>query len=487
MADSAVPPPASMDIDSAQPVTRAPDIQDEDTALDTPLPVLRTPQPIEETTPVVDELDTPMVPLRQPAEQEDYLVFRSPSPALTELYDEDPEDLEYIPGSGQPDSERVESTAAGPANDAETFPLPPSTSSHSMKNRSTRSFEARTRKADDSASKGTPSAKAPAVRKSVTLPTAAGNHSLSALSPMAPALSDAELSRAAGCTPHQNSDKAPDFRKKSVANEVVIIGGLLSVQKRAEETEKRVAEVNNEHTALLKGITQRLSDSQLHSGSASSALIQNTCTDVVRLKKVAVETRDQLSKLTECVNELVDLPSQLASLQREIRALPARAAAASHAPATTAPQSSHTRPIPSQRPHHDQPPKAIAGMKRKDLPPSSDVEPGAKHFKPTKDYFMVYMWDVDLDKAAPVIWARKALKATGIDLSALNNAIHPKGQVKGLISIRFERKVDGLEFMRRMTEKPPRDMMDLRVATREAYAKRREVDVEVDVGDGLSW
>ncbi|KAJ7182960.1 hypothetical protein C8R43DRAFT_17658 [Mycena crocata] len=277
---------------TAQPEMPAPHTSDEDVRLDTPLPALRAPQATEDTMVVDDnDFDVPMVPLRNESTQQEYLVFaRSPSPTLTEPYEEDPDDLEYIPGSGQPDRDRVESTAAGPANDAEAFPLPPSTSSHSMRNQSIRSFEARTRKGV-TASKSTPTVKAPGVRKTASSSTAI-TRSLTSLSPTEPALSGAELSLAAGYIPHYNADRAPEFRKKIVANQEQIIGAVVGV-------EKKVAQVNDEHTQLLKDLLQRIADTHMNTGSASSPLIQNTCAVVDRLRKSVGESRDQISKLTD--------------------------------------------------------------------------------------------------------------------------------------------------------------------------------------------
>ncbi|KAJ7165534.1 hypothetical protein C8R43DRAFT_986687 [Mycena crocata] len=184
----------------------------------------------------------------------------------------------------------------------------------------------------------------------------------------------------------------------------------------------------------------------------------------------------------------MDIPSMVVQLQREIRALPARAAP-SHAPRVLAAPSLPANPPSSSHGAiargRDAQPKPGVGTKRVEREFSPEGAPAAKQQKPLDDFFLVYMWEVKLEKVAPIMWARKALKATGVELSALKNAIHPKNMAKGLISIRFKSHDAGQRFLSRMQNNPPRDMAHLHVATPEAYGKRREQDVPDE--DDLSW
>ncbi|KAJ6551111.1 hypothetical protein B0H10DRAFT_2126487 [Mycena sp. CBHHK59/15] len=194
----------------ADPVSSPLDSTMPDSRLDAPLLVLRAPRTAEEEGPSeTDILDS-----------EEYLVFpRSPSPVRTEPWDEEPDDLEYIPESGET--------------------LPPRSSSRSMKNQTMRSFEAWT--ASDKKAADTPGKKAAATsspsKKSAASSSAALTCSLSSLSTSEPAPSDSELHKLANlAAPHKET--GGEHRVRSDENDRRLIVWLLMLQKLIEENEK---------------------------------------------------------------------------------------------------------------------------------------------------------------------------------------------------------------------------------------------------------
>ncbi|KAJ7907412.1 hypothetical protein B0H13DRAFT_1879671 [Mycena leptocephala] len=99
---------------------------------------------------------------------------------------------------------------------------------------------------------------------------------------------------------------------------------------------KGLGKVEKPHTDHSKQITHRLSDMQLASPGASASLLLNATTDMARLKKVALEGRESISKL----NGLADLPGEPASIKYMLKDLATHPAAALASSA----HSSHTHP-----------------------------------------------------------------------------------------------------------------------------------------------
>ncbi|KAJ7929723.1 hypothetical protein B0H13DRAFT_2538739 [Mycena leptocephala] len=300
-------------------------------------------------------------------------------------------------------------------------------------------------------------AKAGATKKSTAHSAAALSRTLSSLSSTELAPSDTELYKLAGLIFPAKKESAGEFRGRAVENERSVATWMLALKKGLGEVEKGLGEVEKAHTDHAKQITHRLSDMQLASPAASASLSLNTTTDIARLKKVALEGRESISKLTECLNGLVDLPGELASVKRMLKDLATRPAAAP----TSSAHSSHTHP-------------AAKGTKRaRDFSPEHNAP--AKHHKAGQsDTFDAYMWDVDLGKGSATSIAKKALSEAGIDHNVFISAIHPKNMPKGLISIRFANSVVGRRFLDRLRANPPRGMEHLHVASAANYGKRRD-------------
>lgn len=120
-------------------------------------------------------------------------------------------------------------------------------------------------------------------------------------------------------------ETAAELRARNDENDRRLISWVLTLQKALEENERAQREQNKE-------ILKRLADIQLASPAASSSLSLNTASDIDRLKKLMAEGRQSTSRLTECVNGLVDIPFELAGLQRAVSKLASRPATAAQPP-----------------------------------------------------------------------------------------------------------------------------------------------------------
>ncbi|KAJ7128786.1 hypothetical protein C8R43DRAFT_1027162 [Mycena crocata] len=466
-------------------------------ALDSPIAVLRAPRQPDANAVEVDELDTPLVALRSAGDKE-YLVFsRTSSPALTEPYDEDPEDLEYIPGSEEVYAREIQNAGGDTSIATEDLPLPPSTSSHSMKNATMRSFESRVRNSvDSSAKKQTDSQALKTTAAAKKVASAALSRSLSSIASMSPsgaAPSDVEMYNTAGCAAPPAGEKAADFRVRFNSNFLKILEWIFTMQKALAEVEVQQQRLEQQHNDHYKHVLQSMADMQLSSPSPSSSLVHNTATEIVKLRKAMVEGRESLSKVTECVNGLIDVPFDLAEIQRAVRDLSSRAArtAAAAAAASRSQQISSARNAPtadssavrrgdaspSRAADHHRGGNSSSKRRREHSP---DREAPAKLSRPSNDYFDVYMWDVNLAKGSPMTIAKKALRENRIAETVLISCMHPPSTPKSLISIRFANQIVAQQFMDRMQVNPPKGMEHLAVCSSSSYGKRREETREND-------
>ncbi|KAJ6488366.1 hypothetical protein DFH09DRAFT_1455657 [Mycena vulgaris] len=501
-------------LDNPLPVLREPrplptPADEEEVDLDAPLPALRAPRPAEDSVDLfLDAMDVDRPGCHSPhGEQEGRLVFndRSSSPTGTEPHNEEPEDLEYIPGSGESGESNIgaghSTTDATSSAETEAFPLPPSSSSHSMRNASIRSFESRARQATavavttaaptaTSVSTSAPASSSPetttgipppAPKKSGARPSRNSTRSLSSLSPTEPAPSDDEFYKIAKLHAPPKKETANEHRVRADANERLMISWVLQLQKSLEDHERAQMEQNKE-------ILRRLADLQLSTPAASSSLSLNTASDIARLKKLVAEGRQSITLVT-------DWPASNA-LFAPLSLRPAASSASSSSPSSS--QSARTGPV-SPSPAHDTARNsnvahstASGSVSRyrapspdvvRDFAPSSnnkrqrDLSPEperpAKQHKGPEDYFDVYLWDINLGKASAITAARAAVKATGLDPRSILSSLHPVQLPKGLISIRFVDADVGQRFLDRMRTNPPKGMENLNVATPASYGKRR--------------
>ncbi|KAJ7658093.1 hypothetical protein B0H17DRAFT_1213253 [Mycena rosella] len=389
--------------------------------LETPLITLRIPHPIAEeevNTDQPDKVDFPLVTLRALAEPDNNrLVFdRSPSPTLMEEADNQACNLEYILGLDQA--------------------LPPPSSARSMRNETICSFESRpcaadiipvvTEAAPDAAMGNAPPKSAPKKKAAVSKAKLV-SHSPSLLSMTEPAPSDKELYKIADLLPApKKKESALEFRSRTEENNPCLITWMLTLQKALDDNER------------------------LTSPAASSSLSLNTTSDIAHLKKLMAEGRDVISKVTECVNSLVDIPVQLEGLKR---------AASSSAPPRLAPEpDSHCGNSSSTT--------------KRARTFSPIPEPPAKHHKALEDRVNdVYMWTVHLDRGSLFSVGKLALEAVKINTHYLHNAIHPKNMPCGLLSLRFNDAGVATQFLDRMHTNPPSDMVHLCVYWGRDYGK----------------
>ncbi|KAF7355922.1 hypothetical protein MVEN_00921300 [Mycena venus] len=494
MADSGVPTGTPQATDASTALHLEAEVN---ARLDSPIMTLRTAggdsQSIDE--PSVDPLDAlldiPLTGLRYQAEKTQYLTFsRSPSPTNTESEDED-SDLEYIPRLREWWHD-ADTATVGPDDP----PLPPSTSSHSMVNQTIRSFKTRAAKAQEItndrpnmtplnelvASANAP-ASAPAAPAKKKKKTKAVSRSASSLSMSEVAPSDAELFNMVGLLPPvKGKELAADYRLRADENDRRLVAWLLELQKTVDDTKNAQLEHHKE-------VLRRLADLQLSSSSSSASLNLNITADISRLKQLMAESREALSKLTGCVNGLVDIPVTLSSLQRAVRALQNTPAALPQLQIAAPPL-----PTPSSTSAHTSGDRSASntntskqGSSTKRLRAFSVPEEPAKRAKAGEDdgwNYDVYLFPVNPHFGPAGVIAKLAIKETGVSMDAYVSAVHPHGTPKSVVSIRFNDSSVATAFIDRISTNPPDGMEDIQAMTPSAYGKSREGDAKENTRKG---
>ncbi|KAJ7191797.1 hypothetical protein GGX14DRAFT_406899 [Mycena pura] len=276
--------------------------------LDAPLAILNTTDST--TNHLEDLLTTPLPGLTESTEKSTWLYFpRAGSPTRTDPGDGDSdEELDYIVGSDRPtDGAGVEPGSAGSTDSVPgDIPLPPSTSSHSMRGQTVRTFQTRAATA-----KGPEAEKAdapPSTATSASLATTAAkkkrgpkpvSRSVSTLTMTDMAPDDAGVMQALGLVPRPSKELAADERARTDYNVMQLVSAIAALQTDVAESKKGQIEYQKE-------ILRRLADQQLSSPTASASLSLNTTSDVSRLKKVVADGRDALSKLTGVVTAVLE-------------------------------------------------------------------------------------------------------------------------------------------------------------------------------------
>jgi hypothetical protein len=289
---------------------------------------------------------------------------------------------------------------------------------------------------------------------------------LSSLSASGAAPADSELYRLANLVPPPKKEAAGDHRIRLDENVGRTIVWILSLQKVVKDN-------NKAQIAQNKEILRRLSDLQLTSSSPSSSLNLNTTGDISRLKQLMAEGRESLSKVTQCVNGLVDLPIELASLKRSIQTIANQSS--THNPSSHPPQPTPASETQTAVPDTHRP-KGPTGTKRIQRAFSPVAEPEPKRVKTVDDgfWFDVYMWDVKPQFGSAYQIGRAALEALKMSTDAYLSAMHLNGLPKTLVSLRFSDAEVARTFIERMRTNPPKGMEHLEVATAASYGKRKD-------------
>jgi hypothetical protein len=243
---------------------------------------------------------------------------------------------------------------------------------------------------------------------------------------------------------------------------------FLTLQKKIDAMEKA-------QDTRYEELIRRVADAQLSSSTASASLDLNTVSDIARLKGLMAEGRESISRVTECVNGLIDIPGELAALRRAVRDVATRKSAVA---ASTMTAASSSYPTTSHAPQSMDVGRGASSATKRSRAFSPVGEPATKHHKGEDNEFLfdVYLWDVKTAFGSPIQIARLAMEAVELPISALRSALHPYGLPKSLISLRFNYEQDAHAFMNRLREKPPRGMEHLHTASSVAYGKRREAE-----------
>ncbi|KAJ7911525.1 hypothetical protein B0H13DRAFT_569369 [Mycena leptocephala] len=185
------------------------------------------------------------------------------------------------------------------------------------------------------------------------------------------------------------------------------------------------------------------------------------------------EGRESLSKVTQCVNGLVDLPIELAGLKRSIQTIANQSS--THTPSSHPPQPPPASETQTAVPDTHRA-KGSTGTKRIQRAFSPVAEPEAKRAKTVDDafWFDVYMWDVKPQFGSAYQIGRAALEALKMSTDAYLSAMHLNGLPKTLVSLRFSDAEVARMFIERMRGNPPKGMEHLEVATAASYGKRKE-------------
>ncbi|KAJ7765231.1 hypothetical protein B0H16DRAFT_1454403 [Mycena metata] len=270
---------------------------------DAPLPSLRV--PTAQITEINDDEDFPLPTLR---------TARPPSPEPFE-----PEDEDLIGGHGDAYNDAAETH--GQIEDIETIQNPvPSLIAQSLRREQAQR--------EQSSAALIPSTDRPMTaqtarsfeaRTGATIPRASNSNALSRSSTVVTfgdvAPSEAEIYSQAGLLATGKGEKAPERKSRQDENDLRVATHIVSIRRRIEELERKGDAQHHEVLIRLEDIAHNAP------ATASSESMGTLKADIAGIKARANEGRVAIGKLTDALNDMVDLPREVNALSRGVQGI----------------------------------------------------------------------------------------------------------------------------------------------------------------------
>ncbi|KAJ6519049.1 hypothetical protein C8R45DRAFT_1117018 [Mycena sanguinolenta] len=289
--------------------------------------------------------------------------------------------------------------------------------------------------------------------------------------------------------PTTKGEKTAAHRTGTDENELRLATHIVAILRRMEQFEKK-------SSAQFAELLLRAEDTNKSTACASSSSVSSVnpavVADVEFLKDMVMEGRTAITNLTAAVNVLVDLPTDLAGLSRTVQAM-ARADTSATATQNVVyenPRGVVNTPVVNtsqatgpfagfQDPaeHIATPSSSANGIKRPGAFAGFDDPTENKRHKTYAEELShtdVYLWNVNVDAAAPMAIAMRALSELRMDEFSSNviSVARPRNTPKTLISIRFCAVAIADEFVDRLRSNPPASMAKLQAAKKDSYEKK---------------
>ncbi|KAJ7021682.1 hypothetical protein C8F04DRAFT_261153 [Mycena alexandri] len=325
--------------------------------------------------------------------------------------------------------------------------------------------------------------------------------------------SDLEIYSQAGLIPIAKSEKAPERKARTDENELRISTHIVAILRRIEELERKGGAQHHEMLQRMEDVLANLPSSAPADGVAGLAA------DIESVRARASETRNAVTDLLGAVNNLMDVPTDIARLTRRIENLSANNATIQKATrdadrglnngATN--HITHAATSPTQNPQRqlsenewrereearrdaefygDGPAEGDSGngtrgATKRDRPFAGfgGASTAAKRAKTSNEptYEDVYLWDVDTGEASPAKIAHTAMERLGMNSSnAFHSVKHAPNAPRSVISIRFRTSDVADQFIDNMRANAPASMRHLHAGRRAVYEKKGTGNKEKD-------